>query len=163
MPKHSISEAARLAGVSRSHFYKKFIRPGKISVERDNYGNPVIDTAEIMRVFGGIQAETGDGVSEIQFDTPEKDNKNAALEAEVRLLREQLTASADREKWMQGKIDQLADQLASTTRLLEHREATVTEKEAQIKEQEGRLNVYRKESLWRRLFARSRAEAEGDG
>lgn len=154
MPKHSISEAARLAGVSRSHFYKKFIRPGVISVEKDKDDNPVIDTSEIVRVFGRIQGDTGNAVSGIQNDTPQNDSKNAALEAENRVLREQLAAAAEREKWMQGKIDQLADQLASTTRLLEHKEVTTAEKEKQIKEQQGQLNVYRKESLWKRLLGR---------
>jgi hypothetical protein len=123
MPKHSISEAAKLAGVSRSHFYKKYIRPGVISVEKDNDGNPQIDTAEVMRVFGGIHSDVATSVPEIQKDTPEYGSINTALQVEIQLLREQLTATSDREKWMQGKIDQLADQLANTTRLLEHKAA----------------------------------------
>jgi hypothetical protein len=130
MAKHSVSEAAKLAGVSRSHFYKKYIRPALISVEKDKDDNPVIDTSEIMRVFGGIHGDTVNGVSETQKATPENDSKNTILQAEIQLLREQLAAAqerekltVDREKWMQKQIDQLASQLDTTTRLLEHKAA----------------------------------------
>lgn len=121
MPKHSISEAAKLAGVSRSHFYKKFIRPGVISVEKDNDGNPQIDTAEVMRVFGGIHSGVADSVPERQKDTPENGSINTALQVEIQLLREQLTAAMDDKKWLQGKVDQLTGQLDTATRLLEHK------------------------------------------
>lgn len=121
MPKHSISEAAKLAGVSRSHFYKKYIRPGVISIEKDKDDNPIIDTAEIMRVFGGIHGDTIKDVSKIQTDTPENAHKNTALQTEIQLLREQLTAALDDKKWLQGKVDQLTGQLDATTRLLEHK------------------------------------------
>lgn len=117
MSKHSVSEAARLAGVSRSYFYKKYIKPGLISVERDGDDNPVIDTAEIMRVFGQIQGDSQQTVSRGQEDTPGKDTKITLLEAENRLLREQLAVAQDRERWMQQTVDKLTDQL----KLLEHK------------------------------------------
>ena len=123
MPKHSVSEAARLAGVSRSHFYKKFIKTGLISVERDKDDKPIIDTAEIMRACGGLKAENSMNTQNVQFDTPEKHSQNTALQVEIQLLREQLTAAQEREKWLQGKVDQLTGQLDTTTRLLEHRPA----------------------------------------
>ena len=121
MAKHSISEAAKLAGVSRSHFYKKFIRPNLITVERDKDDKPVIDTAEIMRVCGELKFEHSEDIQKIQNDTGEIWRENTRLEAENKALREQLLSSADREKWLQGKIDQLADQLAATTKLLEYK------------------------------------------
>lgn len=123
MPKHSVSEAARLAGVSRSHFYKKFIKTGLISVERDKDDKPIIDTAEIMRACGTLKAENRPTTETGQLDTPEKHIQNTALQVEIQLLREQLTASLEDKKWLQGKIDQLTDQLNTTTRLLEHKPA----------------------------------------
>lgn len=123
MPKHSVSEAARLAGVSRSHFYKKFIKTGLISVERDKDDKPIIDTAEIMRACGDLKPENSELTKNVQFDTVEIRSKNTALQVEIQLLREQLiaatgreTAAADREKWYQ-------EQLATANRLLEHRPA----------------------------------------
>jgi hypothetical protein len=52
--KVSISEAARIAGISRQHLYTKYINPGLISVEKDSQGKPHIDTAELIRVFDTI-------------------------------------------------------------------------------------------------------------
>lgn len=114
--KHNISEAAKLAGISRSYLYKKYIKTGIISVERDSDDNPVIDTAEIMRVFGGVNNSEDKG----RKDTLENTVKIESLQAENQLLREQLAVAQDREKWMQGKIDQLADQL----KLIEHKSET---------------------------------------
>jgi ACT domain-containing protein len=56
MPKVSISEAIRMTGISRSHFYNKYISKGLISliVEEDK---KMIDTSELIRVFGNIQVE----------------------------------------------------------------------------------------------------------
>lgn len=121
MPKHSVSEAARLAGVSRSHFYKKFITTGLISVERDKDDKPVIDTAEIMRACGGLKAENNSNTQNGQSYTPENHIQNTALQVEIQLLREQLAVALDDKKWLQGKVDQLAGQLDTATRLLEHK------------------------------------------
>lgn len=123
MSKHSISEAARLAGVSRSHFYKKFITTGLISVERDKDDKPVIDTAEIMRACGALKAGNIPTTQNGQLDTPQNHIQNTALQIEIQLLREQLTAAQEREKWMQKQVDQLTGQLDTTTRLLEHKAA----------------------------------------
>lgn len=153
MPKHSVSEAARLAGVSRSHFYKKFIKTGLISVERDKEDKPVIDTAEIMRACGELKGKNTENVPDRQFDTHEIHSQNTVLQTEIKLLREQLAAAADREKWYQ-------DQLTSTTRLLEHKQSDNTDTTAvQIEKLKGEVNLIKKEGLWARLF--SRKEQEG--
>jgi hypothetical protein len=123
MPKVSISEGAKLAGISRSYLYRKYITPGGISVEKDSAGNSVIDTSEIIRVFGRLQGDSDQFTESTQLVTLESNNKNAALQVEVQLLREQLTAATEREKWLQGKVDQLTGQLDTTTRLLEHKVA----------------------------------------
>jgi hypothetical protein len=154
MPKHSVSEAARLAGVSRSHFYKKFIKTGLISVERDKEDKPIIDTAEIMRVCGELKGKNTENVSGGQPDTHEIHSQNTALQTEIKLLREQLAAAADREKWYQ-------DQLTSTTRLLEHKQSdnTDTTTAVQIEKLKGEVNLIRKEGMWARLFSRKEQES----
>jgi hypothetical protein len=55
----SISEAAKLAGISRQHLYKKYIQTGEISVER-HYDVPKIQISELLRVFGELKTETSD-------------------------------------------------------------------------------------------------------
>lgn len=49
--KYSISEAARIAGVTRKTLYKH-IDKKPISTEQDVNGRPVIDASELMRVYG---------------------------------------------------------------------------------------------------------------
>ncbi len=50
-----ITEAARLAGKSRSTLYKTYIETGKLSVGQDSAtGRPVVDTSELIRVFGAL-------------------------------------------------------------------------------------------------------------
>lgn len=125
MAKVHITEAAKLAGVSRQYFYKKFLTPGILTVERDETGSKVIDTSELIRVCGKLVGDTVDSqqnVSSLHDATHKKDTEIAMLQAELRLLREQLASAADREKWLQGKVDQLGEQLSTTTRLLEHKE-----------------------------------------
>ena len=123
MAKHTVTEAAKLAGCSRSYFYKKYIRSGIVSVERDQEGNPLIDTSEILRVSGSLHGEA-------HQDTPENTVDHTA---ELRLLREQLAQAGAREHWLQGKVDQLSDQLAATVRLIEHQSQTPPPKEAKPK------------------------------
>jgi len=97
----SVSQAARLAGISRQHLYRKYIKPGEISVQRDDKGDPVIDTSELLRVFGLLVGDTLGDDNKLQEATPEKamsDNglltelqvKLQVLEAENRALQARL-------------------------------------------------------------------------
>lgn len=130
MAKVSISEAARLAGITRQYFYKKYINTGVISVDREKEDAPTIDTAELFRVFGELQV-AGKKETEILHEmTPENSFQITALQTEIQLLREQLNAAQDREKIanerenrLMNQIDQLTGQLDTTTRLLEHKPA----------------------------------------
>ncbi len=53
MNKVSISEAIRMAGVSRSHFYSKYINTGKISVLAED-DKKLIEISELICVFENI-------------------------------------------------------------------------------------------------------------
>ena len=111
----NITEAARLAGKSRSQFYKGYIKAGKVSVSKDAEGKPCIDTAELLRVFGRLQdtGDTGkqDAPAHAPTPTPQQADtgKLAAMELEVKLLREQLEKAEGREKWLQGQVENLTD------------------------------------------------------
>ncbi len=105
----SVSQAARLAGISRQHLYRKYIKPGEISVQRDDKSDPVIDTSELLRVFGRLVGDTSCDDNTLQKTTPEKtmgDNglltelqvKLQMLEAENRALHARLE---DKEKNLQ--------------------------------------------------------------
>lgn len=82
----SISEAARLAGISRTHLYKKYLAEGIISKSQDKQGNAVIDTAEILRVFGKLH---GDNMITSEVNTPlhqDLQAENSALKAKIEMM-----------------------------------------------------------------------------
>jgi hypothetical protein len=119
----SISEAAKLAGIARSHLYSQYINTGAISVTRDSRGKPKIDTAELLRVFGSIQLDIGQ-----DNRTPEKtviqdslgQEKALALNTDalamIELLKEQLAKAEERERFYQAQLAELTQ----TIKLLEY-------------------------------------------
>ena len=117
MAQVSISEAARLAGISRSNFYKNYIRHGKLSVTKDHQGRPQIDTAELIRVFGGLQGDSHPLCSEIQEVTVSEDSQQQPY---IQALLEQLEEAKEREQWYRQQIGELTSELSNTRRLLEY-------------------------------------------
>lgn len=119
--KVTITDAAKMVSLSRSYFHMQYIKPGKISVERDDNGKPWIDTAELLRIFGKINEPNTENTQQNTHTehqiTAEKQHENVILQAELRLLREQLQEARGRESWLQSQVDKLTD----TVRLLEHR------------------------------------------
>jgi hypothetical protein len=140
MAKVSISEGARLAGISRTHLYKRYIHPGKITVETAGDGTRQIDTAELLRVFGTLDGNT-ESSSRIRHReqelTPVGNSEISLLQAELDAVREMLKVregqladaarregeAAEREKWLQG-------QLSAQTRLLEDKRPAATPPES---------------------------------
>src|SRR6266436_5207210 len=114
MAKVSVSEAARLAGISRTNFYKSYVKTGKLTVERANDGKPAVDTSEILRVFGRLQDDGNDGEQNEQKITHENTPSVSAIEAELKAARdllnvkdEQLSEAKEREVWMRKQIEEL--------------------------------------------------------
>jgi len=96
MSKHSISEAARLVGKSRTTLYRH-IKAGKITVEEDDGGNSVVDTSELTRVYGALQG-VPDGTPHATVEqeaTGVLERENELLRRENELLRQRL---ADKEE-----------------------------------------------------------------
>lgn len=107
MAKLTVSEAARKAGVSRAHLYKRYIDPGKISVQKDNDGKPWIETSELLRVFGQLVGDSEDKEQKSVSKAVNKKSEQLRQEAEdsalvrqlqdeVRFLRAQLEKERDR-------------------------------------------------------------------
>ena len=116
MAQVSITEAARLSGISRSNFYKNYIRHGKLTVTKDHQGRPQIDTAEIIRVFGGLQGDSNLVSSETQKDTDDGYSMNTVMDALNQSLMKQLEEAKEREQWYRQQIGELT----STIKLLEY-------------------------------------------
>jgi excisionase family DNA binding protein len=59
MASHSVTEAAKLAGVTRRTIYRH-IKAGKLSASVTGGDNTVIETSELLRVYGALsQPEPG--------------------------------------------------------------------------------------------------------
>ena len=121
MTQVSITKAASLAKVSRSTFYRSYINNGKVSVTNDNQGNPVIDTSELLRVFGvlhdTVEGQDTGGVREANDPNilviSELESELHRVRDILRLREEELHKAEERELW-------LREQLTNSQRLLEH-------------------------------------------
>jgi phage terminase small subunit len=89
MAKHSISEASRLTGKARSTLHRH-IKNGKLSKDIDADGQPVMDTAELVRVYGALQVlQDSDPGAIGQHATPPHDIPVAGVWKEVEALRQE--------------------------------------------------------------------------
>ena len=130
MAKVTVTEAARLVGIARQHLYRAYITNGKISVDRDFNGRPMIDTSELLRVFGELK-ETHDGdnwrlaetVSGGGFDSVSQSNEKSEMEI-VRLLKQELAEAKAREKEILGRA---AEREAWLRQQLERAQAVLTD------------------------------------
>jgi hypothetical protein len=113
--KVSISQAAKMAGVSRSHFYKNYLKNNAISVEEDRFGKKVIDKSEILRVFGKIYDDTSEHKKESAKEDIQGhvETENILLKQEIQFLKAQLEAAQEREKWFQTQITDITSSLKS--------------------------------------------------
>jgi len=111
----TITQAAELAGISRSHFQRHYVKSGKISVQRDKDNKPQVDTSEILRVFGELKATPRYSEATLQA-TPQKHHtitppdqtenlvKIAELATENRLLKKQLEKAEEQEGWYKQQM-----------------------------------------------------------
>lgn len=91
----TMTEAAKLAGVSRSNFYNKYLQTSKIKYVVDFDGKNKIDTDDILKlkgelthVFQTVSVQT----HEVQNNTSENTSIIRALEDKVTRLQEQLVS-----------------------------------------------------------------------
>lgn len=122
----SISEAARLAGISRNHLYKKYINEGLISVTTDN-NKPCIDVSELLRVFPNAKINTDDKSPENTVANNENTEivfmlKEQLANAKEQLIKaeQQIIKAENREMWLQKQIDELRQQQSN---LLENKQS----------------------------------------
>ncbi len=125
MARVSISEAAKLAGISRNSLYKTYISKGRITVSGDKRGKKYNETSELLRVFHELQDDSqGDKGGIQQVDNvlhPDTalliENKLLAQQLEEAKVREQKQEQqfAEREQFYQEQIKELT----STVKLLD--------------------------------------------
>jgi len=115
----SVSQAARLAGISRQHLYRKYIKPGEISVQRDDKGDPVIDTSELLRVFGRLVGDASGDHNTLQEATQEKTISDNSLLTELQVKLQVLEAENRALQARLGDKDRNLQDVRQALRLLE--------------------------------------------
>lgn len=103
MAKVNLSKAALLAGKNRTTIWRH-IKQGKVSIERDRDGNPMVDTSELIRVYGEIkpiatpkskkfQQQTTDALNELLSKYESLKVEQGKLIEEIADLKRRLTYS----------------------------------------------------------------------
>ena len=91
MAKVLVTQAAQLVGKSRKSLYRH-IKQGKLSVSQNEEGVSLIETSELIRVYGSLrQVETGDKPK----SAPQRDSKRDTFESlisELKLLRQEVSS-----------------------------------------------------------------------
>ena len=102
----TIAQAARTVGVARSTIYSH-LRSGKLSATRTPTGERRIDTSELTRVYGPVEYTTqSDVVSPTSLDVALLQAKIEALEAQNKLLRDEVEASREEKAKLLDVISQ---------------------------------------------------------
>ena len=117
-----VSKAAELVGLNRKTMYA-YVRSGKVSASKDSKGSLLIDTSELIRVFGALRQEQDrESNTARQLETPDINQvmlgkmeqmarQIESLTEKVVELQKQLTLPAPKEEkkgflnWLFGKIE----------------------------------------------------------
>ena len=118
MPILSVAQAARLAQVDRATIRRK-ISAGILSTSTRPEGGKGIELSELLRVYPNAAAQVApmSAQGENLMSAHERDNAGAqgvpiaVLERENGLLRQELAAAKEREKWLQNQIEQIQQRL----------------------------------------------------
>jgi|688.fasta_scaffold92072_2 hypothetical protein len=112
VPEVSISEAAKLAGISRTHFYRKYINKGILSVSRNERDKPVIELSELLRVFNTLHRDdpnvTNGYKENYQLNNTTEailHEKVKGLEALLKAREEELESYKEREKMLYRALE----------------------------------------------------------
>lgn len=134
MTQVSISEGARLAGVSRSTL-NRHLNDGALSKHRDNAGRPYVETSELMRFYGELsqpdrteQDGVGQrGTAHIRQDVSELEHKLITAEAALDLERVRREAEQDRREAAEEAAAKWQAQAERLTTLLTDQRQTTTQ------------------------------------
>lgn len=142
MAVHTVTEAAKLAGVTRRTIYR-YIKQGKLSAVVTGSDATQIETSELLRVFGSLsqekepQVSTGSHQEEPEYVT--------RLMAEMSQLREMI----------QGQQQLLLEDKLEVNRLREQMTGLQNERDTAAQELEkvkAELEAERGKGFWKRIF-----------
>ena len=143
MAVHTVTEAAKLAGVTRRTIYR-YIKQGKLSAVVTGSDATQIETSELLRVFGSLSQEKEPQVSTRSHQ--EEPEYVTRLMAEMSQLREMI----------QGQQQLLLEDKLEVNRLREQMTGLQNERDTAAQELEkvkAELEVERGKGFWKRIFS----------
>lgn len=114
MSKVSISQAAKLAKISRSTLYNKYINTGIISVETIE-DKKLIDMSELFRIFNNNISQDSVGVQKSTVADSIAQEDNTAKDRIIHLLEKQLDEAREREDWFKLQLEKANNLLEDKT------------------------------------------------
>ena len=142
MAVHTVTEAAKLAGVTRRTIYR-YIKQGKLSTVVTGSNTTQIETSELLRVFGALSQPEGSQVSTgSQVEEPEYVTRLMAEMSQIRDL-------------VQGQQQLLLEDKIETQKLREQVTGLQNERDAATQELDkvkAELEAERGKGFWKRLF-----------
>ena len=101
MTQHKVAEAATLVGITRSTLFRH-IREGRVTSTLSNDGDKIVDTAELIRVYGELQPAPKAHSAHCDKPTPKEAQivsavALAVLEAKLEAAEAQLAEMRERE------------------------------------------------------------------
>jgi hypothetical protein len=120
MNKLTVSQAAKLIGISRQHLYKKYINTGVLSTIKE-FDKLFIEFSELLRVFPDISIDTSNDNNldnNLQFFTPKNDDFTNTLDSKnqiINILEKQLAESKIREEWLKTQLEKTTYYLENKT------------------------------------------------
>lgn len=121
MSKVNLTQASKMAKISRSTLYNKYIKHGLITVEVID-DKKMIDVSELLRVFSTVQS----GDQQIQPSTPdstENKQEDTSQDKIIKMLEDQLLEAKEREEWLRSQITELTELTKQNNKLLEYNQA----------------------------------------
>ena len=107
--KVSISKAARMAGVSRTTFYKNYLDKGVISKSKDSQNRAYIELSELLRVFPESKSDTATTTTNTYIPAQNEQgltHLNEQLKQEILYLKLTIEAMKENEQWLKDQLSQ---------------------------------------------------------
>lgn len=106
-----VTEASRLTGKSRATIYRK-MKSGELSSHKDGDTEALLETSELMRVFGAFEAP-----GKAPHEAPRDNTELVLLQAEIQQLKVELAGERAVKEVLQANLQDLRQAML----LLEHK------------------------------------------
>lgn len=155
MAKLNITQAAQAVGKHRSTL-QRHIKDGTLSKEEDGTGNPVIDVAELQRVYGSFDIATDATPPQMrhvrQSDAPQNDSEIRVLEVKLEALERERDAALREVREERDRHSETKTEKARLFDMLEQAQKTIAALPPANAKPDTSEQPPAKRGLWKRMF-----------